>query len=426
MRFLYLRIYLAFVGILVLFGVLVAASRWLGAQGPHSHQFLEDAAVLVADLLPAADLDDASDLEQALARLGTSLQAYISIYDNKGAHIASHGETVPLLNANRSRGRVRHFGGPGPVISMKLPDGRWVVARKAHYRENWHWLSTIALLSAAIAVGAYPVVRRITLRLENLRRSVDALGHGNLSARIETEGTDEVSALASSFNQAASRIERLVKAHETTLASASHELRSPLARIRVAIEMMSQEQRLDLKESVVRDIDELDDLIEDLLITSRLRYLEKPERKEEIDLLALLAEEGARCGAEIAGEPIMIRGELRTLRPLLRNLLENGFRHGGDKVKAVVKRTGANEALLSVEDNGPGIAEDEAERVFEPFYRSQCADTSRNDTGVGLGLALVRQIARHYGGDARVCAPKGRGARIEVTLPLDGASPSAQ
>ena len=70
MRFLYLRIYLAFVGILVLFGVLVATSRWLGAQGPHSHQFLEDAAVLVADLLPAADLDDASDLEQALARLG--------------------------------------------------------------------------------------------------------------------------------------------------------------------------------------------------------------------------------------------------------------------------------------------------------------------------------------------------------------------
>jgi methyl-accepting chemotaxis protein len=116
-----------------------------------------------------------------------------------------------------------------PLFAMRLPDGRTLAAHREQERSGW--LFAIAALAAAIALGAYPVTRRITRRLENLGAQVEALGSGDLSARVEVRGADEIAELARSFNRAASRIEKLVAAQRSTLASASHELRSPLARI---------------------------------------------------------------------------------------------------------------------------------------------------------------------------------------------------
>ena len=105
------------------------------------------------------------------------------------------------------------------------------------------------MLAGAIGIGAYPVVRRLTRRLERLQARVDALGEGDLSARVDVEGTDEVAVLARSFNRAAERVEALVNAQRSTLASASHELRSPLARIRVALELLQGDERPELRET---------------------------------------------------------------------------------------------------------------------------------------------------------------------------------
>jgi signal transduction histidine kinase len=310
--------------------------------------------------------------------------------------------------------------GAGPTLAFRLPDGRWLVARQTRAGRAHGWLAAFALLAFASAIGAYPVVRRLTRRLERLRARVDDLGAGDLAARVEVEGSDEVADLARSFNRAAGRIERLVNAQRTLLASASHELRSPLARMRVAIELLGGEDRPELRERVSRDIAELDELIGELLLASRLARLEELEQRREVDLLALVAEEGARSGAEVGGEPVRIQGDPRMLRRLVRNLLENARRYGGgSSVEATVVPLGEGGARLCVADRGPGVPESERERIFEPFYRPPGTRESP-DGGVGLGLSLVRQIARHHAGEARCLSRDGGGTRLEVDL---GAGP---
>src|SRR5438128_1508819 len=158
-------------------------------------------------------------------------------------------------------------------------------------------------LQVYVAIGAYPVARRLTRRLERLRAGVEGLGAGDFDARVPVEGRDEVAVLAQTFNRAADRIEALVGAQRTLLASASHELRSPLARIRVALELMGA-GRPDLRERVAEDVAELDELIGELLLASRLQTVEQLDHREEVDLLGLVAEEAARGTGWVAGEPI--------------------------------------------------------------------------------------------------------------------------
>jgi signal transduction histidine kinase len=282
-----------------------------------------------------------------------------------------------------------------------------------------HWLLPVALLATLLGLAAYPVARRLTRRLERLQAQVEALGRGDLGARVEAEGNDEVAELARSFNRTAERIEQLIDAQRRLLAGVSHELRSPLARVRVAAELLVREGRPEQRDQIERDIAELDDLISELLLASRLEVLEPSQPTETAPLLDLLAEEAACAGADrvsVQGESIVVRGDPRMLRRLIRNLLDNAVRHGGGgPIDASVEPLPPSMARLCVADRGPGVPVAERERIFEPFY--QPSGPTRTD-GVGLGLALVRQIARHHGGDARCVARAGGGSRFEVDLPL--------
>jgi signal transduction histidine kinase len=223
-----------------------------------------------------------------------------------------------------------------------------------------------------------------------------------------------VARLAESFNAAAARIENLVGAHKMLLANASHELRTPLARIRMGIALIKDDADPRRKAELERDIVELDQLIEEILLTSRLDAVAALEVDEEIDLLALAAEEGARYeNCALDGVPVLVSGDPRLLRRMIRNLLENAERHGRPPIAVTVGRHGAD-AVLHVGDHGPGIAAVDREKLFEPFYRPPGAPRA---TGTGLGLALVRQIARRHGGDV-TCAPRnGTTSSFTVTLP---------
>jgi signal transduction histidine kinase len=272
--------------------------------------------------------------------------------------------------------------------------------------------TTVGLLALAVAVGAWPLVRRLTRRLERLRRGVEDLGRGDLTARVVVEGRDEVADVARSFNRAADRIQQLVEGKRRQLAFASHELRSPLARLRVGLEMLAGDPAL--KARAARDLAELDALIDELLEASRLEALGGPDHGETIDLLGLVAEEAARVETAVEGEAVLLRGDPRLLRRLVRNLLDNARRHaGGAGVEARVERAGKG-ARLTVSDRGPGVGDGERERIFEPFYRPP--GTPETGAGYGLGLALVRQIARAHGGEARCLARDGGGTTFEVTL----------
>ena len=273
------------------------------------------------------------------------------------------------------------------------------------------FLSVLALAAVAVGVAAWPISRRITRRLERLKEGVEALGAGDLGSRVRVEGRDEVALLASSFNRAAGRIEELVGAQRRLLANASHELRSPLGRMRVAAGLLQGDPHL--KEEIARDVAELDDLVEEILLSSRLEAGAGDEPFEEVDLTALAAEECARAGASLSGDVVTVKGSPRLLRRLLRNLLENARGHGGaGPVEVVVRPVRGGGAEVHVLDRGPGVAPDLVERIFEPFFRLPGAPNG----GAGLGLSIARQIALRHGGTL-VCLPRdGGGTLFRATL----------
>jgi signal transduction histidine kinase len=410
MRRLYLKLYLTVVASLVVF-VLAAGFLWRQLVAASPPPGLDLAAEVAQGALPPASEPRAAQ-QAALERLSAHGRINIALFAPDGTRIAQVGPDV--LAPREGRRRDRGPWHPSRAWTLDLPDGRWLVARLPR-RERpqyppWGLLFTLGLIALGVAVGAYPVVRGATRRLERLRAGVDALGSGDLSARVKVEGKDEVAALAASFNRSAGRIEALVGAHKTLLANASHELRSPLARIRMAIELAKTDAQPALRAELERDIAELDALVDEILVASRLDALAGLETREEVDLLALAAEECARVDATLDGAPTTVRGDPRLLRRLIRNLLENARRHGaGSPIEVAV-----SPARLRVCDRGPGVPEPERERIFEPFYRP--AGTRETGGGAGLGLALVRQIARKHGGDVECLPRAGGGSCFEVTL----------
>jgi signal transduction histidine kinase len=420
MRRLYLQIYAALLGIALLFGLLLGAVWWLMPANPEQQRLLDGLAALLGDALPPPAADH-SALEGKLSELATKFRADLTLRSADGTPLAVVGEELPAPSGDRLESRWLSPRGRGPTVALHLPDGRWLIARPQHGHRPGGLVLGLGLLALAVAIGAYPLARRITRRLERLQRRVDALGAGDLKTRVEVEGKDEVAALAASFNRAADRIEALVQAHKTLLASVSHGLRTPLTRMRMALELLPADTRPELRDGLEHDIAELDALIAGLLLASRLDALEQPLQTEDIDLLALAAEEAARFGIEAAGEPVSVRGEPRLLHHLVRNLLTNACRYAaGAPVEVRVER-GKDQAVLAVADRGPGVPELERERIFEPFYR--LSGSQQNADGAGLGLSLVRQIARRHGGEARCLARQGGGARFEVCLPATSAMP---
>ena len=419
MRRLYQKIYLTIVASLVLV-LLVATVLWrLGAGGPEGG-ILEIAGELVATVLPPAKAPPAEQAEavRALAdRLGTDL----ALFDSGRRLIASAGRPLPPPRREGS-GWV---GGPvHSAWAISLPDGRIVVAAapKLHRNPLLGLVLFLGGIIVAVGVAAYPVARGLTRRLERLQRGVETLGAGALGTRVDIAGRDEIARLADSFNRAAERIEELVAAHRLLLASASHELRTPLARIRLGFELMKQRADPSAASSrdgvppgaeIERDIAELDQLIDEILLASRLDAIPSLETIEEVDLLALVAEECAHYdNVALDGDIVILRGDPRLLRRLVRNLLDNAARHGIPPVSVSVRRAG-DHAVLEVIDAGPGIPEAERERVFAPFYRLAGTAGSK---GAGLGLSIVRRIARLHGGEATAAEADRRGFRVTLAV----------
>ncbi|KQB56542.1 MULTISPECIES: ATP-binding protein [Acidovorax] len=288
-------------------------------------------------------------------------------------------------------------------------------------RPPFGFLWLLGIVGLAVAVGVYPIIRRLTLRLEALQRSVQKFGEGDLSVRVPEQGQDEVADLARQFNAAAARVETLVKSHKSLLANASHELRSPLTRIRMGLELMGGQQPSPaFREEILRNIAELDQLVDEILLASRLDAREADVGTVElVDLIGLAAEECARVDADldVSSDSVDVRGIPKLLRRAIRNLLENARRYSTGEITLVVERR-QGYAEVRVCDRGPGVPVTQRERIFEPFYRLPGA--SERAGGVGLGLALVRSIAgRHNGTVHCEDRPDGAsGACFVLRLPL--------
>jgi signal transduction histidine kinase len=410
MRRLYVQVYLTIVASLFLV-VVTAGVVWHFIAGvlPFEQPF-EVAGEVIAELVPPLSAPRAVQ-QQAIDRMARRLGADLALFGPSDDPLAAAGRPLPAPNRARAGGWLRTAA--GPALSIRLPDGRWVVARLPFtQRPSAAMLAAfLGSIALAVALGARPVVRRLTGRLERLQRGVESLGAGDLRARVKVEGRDEVAQLAQSFNQAAARIETLIDAHKLLLANASHELRTPLTRIRLGLELVEAQPAR--KAELARDIAELDQLVDEILLVSRLDATDRLDVREDLDLTALAAEECARyedCGVQ--GQSVMVRGDPTLLRRMIRNLVENAKLHGKPPIEVVIERRG-DQAALDVSDGGQVIAADARERLFSAFYRVPGRSSGPRDTG--LGLALVRQIARRHGGD--VAYRPERGSRFTVTLP---------
>lgn len=412
-RRLFLQIYAGFLAIALVFSAASFAFHATTARDRIPPPMVSASAQRFAEALPGPDVAP-EVLASALRTLAGEYDVDATVWSADGAVLAAAGEPLPR----------RHWRSPGPAgawigrgaIVVALPDGRALGVRARFPRRGGgHALLALALLNLAIAVVAYPVSRRMARRLERLRAGADELGSGDLSTRVRVEGRDEIADVARSFNRAAERIEELVGAQRRMFASASHELRTPLARLRMALELLARDQP-ELLAAAERDVEELDALIGDLLLAARLQSGRDGAAAEPVALLELLRDEAARVEASVSGDPITLRGDPKLLRRMLRNLLENARRHGDSAgIEATVAPIADGGARVSVADRGPGVSESERSRIFEPFYRPAGHSESR-DGGVGLGLALVREIARRHGGDVE-CRPRaGGGTRFDVEL----------
>jgi signal transduction histidine kinase len=289
-------------------------------------------------------------------------------------------------------------------------------------------LAVLVALFIAVAAGAWPVVRRLTRRLEALKRGVEQFGAGELGHRVAVQGDDEVAAVAASFNTAAARVEALVQSHRSLLANASHELRSPLTRMKMAVSLLEHaddpEDRERLKAEIDANVAELDSLVEEVLLASRLDAARDPLVRQPFDLVALVAEEASRVGAPVeapdgAGDRVAVSGDERLIRRAVRNLLENARRYGGGDVEARIARAAEQgdrrELEVQVLDRGPGVPAEFRERIFEPFYRlpampSRPAASASGSRWCGRSRSAMAAASGSRPG-------KGGGSRFTLALP---------
>ena len=411
---LFLKIYMTLLASLAVVAVVSAVFVRLG-QDEQDTGWRERRDHFVAAMLPP-DAPTA-ETQLVLERLAAAIEGEVILLGPDGVPIASASRLPP---PDRGRDGRRWRDREDFPLELRLPDGRLLVVRTRmpFGPVGRSPLLYMALIAAAIGLAAYPVVRHLTRRLERLRRGVETWGKGKLSTRVDDGGSDEIAAVAQTFNKAASQIERMLEAHRSLLANASHELRSPLARLRMAIDLFQETGNEKTRDEIVRNLAELDSLVEEILLASRLDHVDGLDHKESVDLLAVVAEEGVRSGVAVDGVSATVRGDPRLLLRLVRNLMQNALRHGAPPVEARVERAG-DTVRLSVRDHGAGVPEGEGERVFEAFYRP--SGRSESAGGWGLGLSLVRQIARHHGASVRYERPADGGAQFVVEFPATSA-----
>ena len=275
-----------------------------------------------------------------------------------------------------------------------------------------------ALLGLLVARSALRPVRRLTETAEEVARTAD------LSRRIAVSGDDELNRLAATVNTMLASLERSATAQRNLVADASHELRTPLTSIRTNVELLtrpnppSRAERVRMAQDVVGQLEELTALVGDLVELARDG--ERAEEIEDVRLDALVAASVERVRRRapdqvfaLSLEPTLVRGSPARLDRAVVNLLENAVTWGpaGEPIEVIV--TGGT---VSVRDHGPGIAEDEGERLFDRFYRSPRA---RGRPGSGLGLAIVRQVAEAHGGRVSADRAEGGGARFTFALPAE-------
>ena len=307
----------------------------------------------------------------------------------------------------------------GVFISFHIDDDEyWVMLPRERLERPfpWQWLGWTVLALLLSLIGAWLIVSRINRPLKALAAAASDIGSGKMPAPLPESGPVEIETLARSFNQMSQDLARLDADRALFLAGVSHDLRTPLARLRLSTEMSGSDEAL--KQGMIEDIADMDSIIGQFLDFARTQS-EEPLAPTDLAALAReMAEHYLRLGNALQAniEPVPLQALRRMgIKRLITNLVDNALAYGGADV-CLATRSEAGKLILEVLDRGPGIPAQEAERLKQPFTRLEKARSGKG--GSGLGLAIVDRIARHHGGSLELLPRAGGGLIARVSLPL--------
>ena len=303
------------------------------------------------------------------------------------------------------------------AAAVRRADGRWIVVRSSPepFPTDWQKRSFLILLAGFVVVAPAGLLfaRRITAPLKRFSEAAERLGRDPHATPVALSGPAEIGAAAQAFNNMQARLKRYIDDRTAMVGAISHDLRTPLARIRFKLEGADPK----LRDTVLSDVAQMEQMIQGVL--TFIRFESTPRTREKLDLRSVVecvADDAAMVGGDVeivASAPVTVEGDPVALQRLFVNLVDNAVKHGG-QARIRVSRD-AEHAIVEIADAGEGLAPEDLERVFQPFYR---ADASRNldAGGIGLGLPIARSTARAHGGDVELIAA-GKGLIARVTLP---------
>jgi two-component system, OmpR family, sensor kinase len=465
-RSLHARVYVHFLGVLLVAGLAATIVFALGTRDAPWRQVAELVVRHVASLVGEV-WGDPDALARRLQQLHDTFEADLMVREIDGRVVAKLGRTLPALTPAEARevseGRVIVTHRPirfAAVAVRESGSGRIVGSLQASRPRRFgppnlfQPVLAVTVVLLVVALATRPLARRIARPLERLTEGARRLGRGELGYRVppaertrrwwrvgHRSSDDELTQLTHAFNDMAERVQRTVRGQRELLANVSHELRSPLTRIRMALELLPRDAAAAARlEDVERDLAELERLIDDVLTTARLEATGLPTHLGEVRLPRILEEIAERARRDLVTAPVDIRvipgpdirvmADETLLRRALWNLVENAAKYGAPPVTLAAAREG-DQARLSVCDEGPGIASADRERVLAPFVRLDTARTpgasGERSRGVGLGLTLARRVAEVHGGAiaieaATILNGRERGCCVMITIPIGGAA----
>ena len=438
---LYLNGLLMVIAIIVSFGFLINLAAD-SSHIPHSIEkyFLTD--------LNDSDLDQIA-LQERLNRLHNIFGVNVGVFGTDGELIMSAGPEPPTAlsekNAITLSEPYRKFGQsalPLTILKFREPGkqlGNYVLIQW-HLGKKWKYFLIGAMVVLVVcALVLLPLARTISSPLEHISRVTQLFGRGDLTARVKLKRKDEIGVLANAFDDMATRIQKLIRSEKELLANVSHEFRTPLSRIRVALELCDEESTTttelkDFLSGINDDITELDNLVGSVLTAARLDMAQDDETRSgfipklETTDLAIITQTSVnyfskthpqfQVTIKTPDKPALISIDPNLIKRVIDNLLDNAGKyaipsHGETPCVHVALSKNSDTLILVVKDNGPGVSDKILPRLFEPFFQ---ADKTR--PGTGVGLALCRTIAEVHQGTLTAKKRSAGGLGFCLTLPL--------
>lgn len=455
---LYIKIFLSFLLVLFVTEILVLGLFSYSTRKSFRSRFKDYSsshATLIRGLIeerintePGMSIEENASLRDLLFRFSEAYGVRIWLADSEGnalvktfqgnipEAVTSDPHTVgtdPVhfkLHRHRNKGWALHTALPIEIGERETGSLHLVFDKMQPPHPEGRFALGLLGIGVVIALLLIPVSRLITERVKQLRHSALQIAEGNLSQRVSIKGNDEIGELGRSFNRMADKLETMIRGGRELTANISHELRSPLARISVAEELLREKwERGKVKDlhrhldTIREDIEELDRLIESILALSKLDLQQGPMKLETLDPSELLQEllewfkpaidrKGLHLGADLSINSF-IMGDKDALRTALSNILENAVKFAPPKGRLLVKVNPEGDSVeISITNSFGALSMEDLERIFEPFYRIE----GSGESGSGLGLAITKKIIERHGGTIEATnSPEG--LEIQIRLP---------